>query len=102
MGANPPRPAATPTPGWSSERRIKARVRTLQDVHLEGFPEGDDLWWIRWFDYGGSGGGTVGTPTIRVTMSQLKPRYTLDDLPFLDERLASARVPWAVATLQAG
>jgi len=41
-------------------------------VHFEQFPHGDDLWWLRWFDYDGPGRGVTSSSMLRVVFSQLE------------------------------
>ena len=72
------------------------------DIDFEGFPEGGDLWWVRWFDYGGASGGVTGAAMLRVVFSKLPGRPSLDDLPMLDAALGASRSEQRVARMQAG
>ena len=83
-------------------RTIPSRRRSLADVHFAGFPTGGGLWWLRWFDYGGDGGGVTGTSKLRVVFSRLEGHPSEDALPVLDARLAASRMPQATAYVQAG
>ena len=78
------------------------RRRSLADIHFADFPPGDDLWWLRWFDYEGPGGGVTGTAKLRVVFSRLGGHPSEDALPVLDARLAASRMPQATAYVQAG
>ena len=81
---------------------LPSRRRSLADVHFADFPTGGGLWWIRWFDYGGDGGGVTRTSKLRVVFSRLEGHPSEDALPVLDARLAASRMPQATAHVQAG
>ena len=77
--------------------------RPASDICLEGFPEGDGLWWVRWFDHEHVLPGGTNSPTIRVSLSSL-PLQSVGDpqLPALDEVLAASDGPNCVVRMQAG
>ncbi len=74
----------------------------MPEVRFENFPRGEDLWWLRWFDYDGSRSGAAGSAAIRATFSKLERRVREDALPVLDARLAASRTEQCSARLQAG
>ena len=80
----------------------KGRRRPLSDIHFTGLPPGDDLWWLRWFDYDDFGGGVAATSMLRVVFSMLEGHPDVDALPTLDARLAASRTPQASARVQCG
>ena len=80
----------------------KGRRQPPSDIHFIGLPPGDDLWWLRWFDYDDLGGGVAATSMLRVVFSRLEGHPDVDALPTLDARLAVSRMAQASARVQCG
>lgn len=83
-------------------RRVASEDIQFKDIHFEDFPGGDDLWWLRWFDYDGFGGAVTGTAMLRTVFSRLDGSHKLDNLPTLSIHLGIQRSEQKVVRLQAG
>ncbi len=84
-------------------RLLKGGERTLDGLKFDRFPGDGRLWWLRWIDYGGSGGLTASS-YLDLVFSPLPIGTTRESLGeiTLDQRLASARLPSVHAIAHVG